>query len=260
MKSLSDIRFQKLLERIGAYDIPIEYERLTAKDFRKRRRSIIEIADLRAKGRASNPDNQDSSVGSSRKNSSVGSSRMNSSVDSFQALTRKNSSSLPPSRPRSLPPSQPQSPGKSLTLTSPSDLQNASEGLEVPNDLKVPKCPKGLKLKRKKSSAVTLVMSTLNTAVNTPITTPRGSHDTSRRTSGSLKGTVKGIMFTSTLGGIVVEENIKKSPPKPELILPPLSNQIVKDHFTEYMDTCYCYYDIYKQEKQRDVSRASYAG
>lgn len=34
---------------------------------------------------------------------------------------------------------------------------------------------------------------------------------------------------------------------------------MVKDHFTEYMETCYHYWDIYPEERMRDVSRPNYS-
>lgn len=34
---------------------------------------------------------------------------------------------------------------------------------------------------------------------------------------------------------------------------------MIKDHFTEYMETCYHYWDIYPEERMRDVSRPNYS-
>ena len=38
----------------------------------------------------------------------------------------------------------------------------------------------------------------------------------------------------------------------------PLSHNISKDSYTEYMDTCHHFYDIYPEERLRDISRPSY--
>ena len=38
----------------------------------------------------------------------------------------------------------------------------------------------------------------------------------------------------------------------------PLSHNILKDSYTEYMDTCHHFYDIYPEERLRDISRPSY--
>ena len=49
-----------------------------------------------------------------------------------------------------------------------------------------------------------------------------------------------------------------KTAATPAPILFPLTANLIKDHHYEYIDTCYHNHDIYRVEKQRDVSRSSY--
>jgi len=72
---------------------------------------------------------------------------------------------------------------------------------------------------------------------------------------GSSKAQVKTADSTVEEGGF---DPSKVVFPYSKVITHPLTLNIVKDQYHEYMDTSHRYYDIYPQERQRDISRINY--
>ena len=85
---------------------------------------------------------------------------------------------------------------------------------------------------------------------------PFPSHPNSPVKCHRLRGRVSALMMGPHALKDISAKNLPTAVPAP--ILYPLTANLIKEHHYEYIDTCHHNHDIYRVEKQRDVSRSSY--
>lgn len=258
VKSISDARFKKMINKLGIVDIPSEYERITGVSFTQGRPSpLLSSPSEHRTRRASQNTSRGTGV-------SMGMS-ISSSSDSNPASPRPSAPSVPGRVRRG----SFQGPGASKNST---DRRGSAERKGIAEETNT------TEIVRKSSSggywssgsqSLKCDLSSqdiLKTVIEDPSPSPSPSQPPplfpslspvtphSPTKNQKFRGKVSAIMMSSH----ALKEIRAKTAATPAPILFPLTANLIKDHHYEYIDTCHHNHDIYRIEKQRDVSRSSY--
>ena len=270
VKSISDARFRKMINKLGIVDIPSEYERITGTSF-------VQVKP---------PPQQSSSSEHRSRRASQNASRgtgINTSTSISMSRSISSSSDSNPASPRSSAPSVPgrtrrgsfQGTGGSKPSSerrTSADRQGIAEEKSTTEVVRKSSSggywnsgPQSLKSDCSSLDTLKTVIEDLSA---TPFQFPSSSPSSFPSSFPSLspaipqsplknqkfRGKVSAIMMSSH----ALKEIRAKTAATPAPILFPLTANLIKDHHYEYIDTCYHNHDIYRVEKQRDVSRSSY--